>query len=1004
MSETLVRNTPEPNTGGPNTGEPNTAPPKSPVSNTSIVLRVAKKEIASYFASLAGVIFIGVFLAASLFSFFWVERFFARNIADLRPLFEWMPVLLIFLISAVTMRQWSEERRSGTLEYLMTMPASPLALVIGKFIACLTLVAIAIGLTLPLPITVALLGDLDPGPVIGGYLAILCVASAYIAIGLFVSARTESQIVSLIVTALLCGIFYLIGSDGLTTLFGNAAGAFMRLLGAGARFESISRGVLDFRDIYYYLSIFGVFIALTVFTLERLRWSTQDTSGRHMRWHVIIGLAIANLIAGNLWLQQTPTLRADLTDGQVYSISDATRGYLRQLEEPLLLRGYFSAETHPLLAPLAPRLQDLMREYAVAGGGRVKVEFIDPLQDEALQEEAGRRYGVRPVPFQTADRRQASVTNSYFDIVVQYGDEYETLGFGDLIEVKQANPTSIDVELQNPEYDITRAIKKVLTSYRAAGDLWAAFDSPITLTAFISDPATLPDPLPVFVGEIDTLVNEYKEEAGDKFVFRRINPDANDAGAPDPIADYGLQPLAAGLLNPQQFWLHLVLEKGDRKLVVPLPETFDRDALERVLEGELKRFAPGALRTIALSRPAPTPGNPQFGVPPGRAQFNGLEQTLRENADVIIADLGSGRTPAQTDALVIAGPEGLDNKALFAIDQFLMRGGSVVIAASAFKPNLGQELAIKKQSTGLEGLLGHYGISLGDSLVLDTQNTPFPVPIVRDLGGFQVQDYELLDYPHFIDLRQNALASNGAPTAGLGQVTMTWASPITLDNEKLTDVAVTRLAESSANAWVSTSTTVIPDFERYPTRGYPEPDETGAQLLGVMAEGRFTSYFKGKDNPLLVDASSAQENAASQSDDDNAEDSKQPTFGTIIEESAGTARLFVYSSSSFVSDDALALAGGVDQQGYTAPLLLIENTVDWALEDRGLLKIRSRQGRFARTLLPLSETARGFWETVNYILAAIGLFAVYFIQQFIRKRTTQRRLAILQTNSTGSGS
>src|SRR6516225_4840415 len=139
----------------------------------SNVVRIARTELAALFSSPAAFIFIGVFLAALLFIFFWVDRFFARNIADVRPLFDWMPILLIFLVSAMTMRMWSEERRAGTLEFLMTTPVKPIDLVLGKFVACLVLVAIALALTLPLPLTVSLLGPLDWGPVIGGYVATL---------------------------------------------------------------------------------------------------------------------------------------------------------------------------------------------------------------------------------------------------------------------------------------------------------------------------------------------------------------------------------------------------------------------------------------------------------------------------------------------------------------------------------------------------------------------------------------------------------------------------------------------------------------------------------------------------------------------------------------------------------------------------------------------------------------------------------------------------------------
>jgi ABC-2 type transport system permease protein len=250
------------------------------------VLRIARKELNSFFSSLAAFIFLGVFLAVLLFIVFWVERFFSRNIADIRPLFDWIPVLLIFLISAMTMRMWSEERRSGTLEFLMTTPATPLQLVLGKFLACFLLVAIALALTMPLAMTVWLVGPLDWGPVIGGYVAALALAAAYISIGLFVSSRTDNQVVSLIVTTLVCGIFYLLGSNALTTLFGNAGTEILRLLGTGSRFESIARGVIDMRDIYYYLSIFGVFLVLNIYSLESLRWSAEGREKRHAQWRL----------------------------------------------------------------------------------------------------------------------------------------------------------------------------------------------------------------------------------------------------------------------------------------------------------------------------------------------------------------------------------------------------------------------------------------------------------------------------------------------------------------------------------------------------------------------------------------------------------------------------------------------------------------------------------------------------------------------------------------------
>jgi len=338
----------------------------------SSLIRIARKEFAGFFSSPVAFIFLGAFLAVTLFVFFWVETFFARSIADVRPLPEWMPLLLIFLTAAITMRMWSEERRAGTLEFLLTAPVKSRQLVLGKFLACLGLVATALLLTLPLPLTVSLLGPLDWGPVFGGYLAAFFLAAAYVAIGLFVSARSANQIVSLILTAALCGFFYLLGSDALTGLFGNRASELLKLLGSGSRFESITRGVIDLRDLYYYLSLVGVFLSLNVFSLEWLRWSGNAANANHRCWGLLTGLLVANFLAANIWLAPVGWARADVTAGNIYSISDATRGYLAQLREPLLIRGYFSAKTHPLLAPLAPRLRDLLKEYAVAGEGRVR--------------------------------------------------------------------------------------------------------------------------------------------------------------------------------------------------------------------------------------------------------------------------------------------------------------------------------------------------------------------------------------------------------------------------------------------------------------------------------------------------------------------------------------------------------------------------------------------------------------------------------------------------------
>ena len=231
-------------------------------SKPGVMRRVAQKELLLFFSSPVAWLFLISFTAITFFIFYWVEAFFARNVADVRPLFEWMPVLLIFLCAALAMRSWSEERRAGTLEQLLTQPASPWLFVLGKFRACMFMLVLALTATAPLSISVSLMANLDWGPVFAGYVATCLLGASYLSIGLFVSSRTDNSIVALLVTVAICGLIYLAGSPILTDFFTTQTTEILHAIGTGARFDSITRGVLDMRDLWYYLSLTAAFLTL----------------------------------------------------------------------------------------------------------------------------------------------------------------------------------------------------------------------------------------------------------------------------------------------------------------------------------------------------------------------------------------------------------------------------------------------------------------------------------------------------------------------------------------------------------------------------------------------------------------------------------------------------------------------------------------------------------------------------------------------------------------------
>ena len=964
-------------------------------------VRIASKELALLFSSPIAYLFLAAFLAVTLFVFFWGEAFFARNISDVRPMFEWLPLLLIFLASALTMRMWSDERRGGTLELVVTVPASSTEFVIGKFVACWALLGIALLLTLPLPITVALLGDLDWGPVFAGYLAAALLGAAYLGIGLFVSAKTDNQIVALILAVFGCGAFYLIGSPFLVELVSNPVAEALRSLGAGSRFESITRGVLDLRDLYFYASVLAVFLALNVYAVDAQGWAKDADRGRHNQRRLLLGLVAANFLVANFWLSSVNFLRWDVTEGNQYSISDATRSYLRQLREPLLMRGYFSAKTHPLLAPLAPQLQNLLNEYEVAGDGRVRLELIDPATDPEQEDEANTKYGIRPVPFQVADRYQASLVNSYFDVLVQYGDEYEVLSFRDLIEVKVRGEADLDVQLKNPEYEITRAIKKVLYGFQGGDSVFASMGAPVKFTGYISAAERLPEALADLRTVLEAVLTELAAESGDLLTTEIVDPTAGDGEVAQQIAaDYGFRPLAASLFDVNTFYFHLTISDGETVVQIPIPESLDSDGLQRGIEEGLKRFATGLLKTVALSAPQGMPPymqqQMQMQQPPGN-EFLTLREVLSADFDLETALLDEGETPTNADVLLVADPGDLDEKAVFAIDQFLMRGGTVVLAAGNYRAtSTPQSLYATPVTTGLEDWLAHHGVTVDKSFVMDRQNAAFPVPVVRQVGGFRFQEMQMRDYPYFIDVRSDGLNQDVPFTSQLQQLTVAWASPIDVDEERNAGREVTPLVSSSAASWRSTSTDIMPNLGADGDVVYTAEGDMGSQDLAVLVSGRFESFFD--ESPLIEDAEDATEEAddaesgdVDASDDADAEEEDEDTLGTVttvIDKSPESARLIVLGSASSLADQTVRTIGAADGTVYTNSLELMANIVDWAVEDESLLSIRGR-GHFNRTLRPMAEEQQRIWEYGNYYVALAELALVFGISR--RRRATRQR-------------
>lgn len=241
-------------------------------SGLSSMFAIFRRELSAYFATPVAYVFIVVFLfLCGLFTFS-INELFRRGQADLLPLFMYLPWLYLFLIPAVSMRLWSEERRGGSIELLLTLPVPVWAAVLGKYLAAWLFTSVALLLTFPAWITINILGDPDNGAVVTAYIGGILMAGAFLAVGSCVSALTRSQVIAFVVSAVVCLLLVLAGFSPVVNFFeGWAPGWLVEAVGSFGftqRFENFGKGVVEFRDVLYFLSLIAVAITANTVAVD----------------------------------------------------------------------------------------------------------------------------------------------------------------------------------------------------------------------------------------------------------------------------------------------------------------------------------------------------------------------------------------------------------------------------------------------------------------------------------------------------------------------------------------------------------------------------------------------------------------------------------------------------------------------------------------------------------------------------------------------------------------
>ncbi|HXF96899.1 MAG TPA: Gldg family protein [Gemmatimonadales bacterium] len=378
---------------------------------------VARREVKALLDHPMGYILLVVFVGVNAFLFF--RQIQVVGLATLRPMLELLPWLLLFLVPAVTMRALAEDARSGTLEVVLAQPLTEVELVAGKYLGQVLFLLLWLGLTLAIPAGLALGADLQAGVIIAQYLGAGFLIAGLAAVGVWASSVTPNQITAFILAVAVTFLLILVGLDPLLVGLPPRLGAVAAAFGVLSHFESITRGLIDLRDLVYFLSLAAAFLSLAYFALLRRKLSPAGAAARRARLGTGLLVAGAVLIA---LATQPLSLRLDLTPGNAYTLARATKQLLGDLPDLVTLKLFASSELPPEIAVFRRDIQDLLRDYRSAGRGKVRLVVRDPATDTAAAREA-RSLGIPPVQFNVVGESQLTVKEGWLGIAVQHAGE-----------------------------------------------------------------------------------------------------------------------------------------------------------------------------------------------------------------------------------------------------------------------------------------------------------------------------------------------------------------------------------------------------------------------------------------------------------------------------------------------------------------------------------------------------------------------------------------------------